>query len=163
MALGVIFIMLAITGYKRSFKTLFGVITEHSALTSKVATLNKKAKSNNSLTKEVAYLSKVIGQDGVSKEMIQQQIIKFVVENDPKISISDLQPIHVFKDENHIVITNQLDVTGSVNQLLKLGYDFEKKFEYSRVVSMNLYTTKKNNLSDVLHLKLIFQNYENNK
>jgi hypothetical protein len=163
MALGVIFIMLVITGYKRSFKTLFGVITEHRTLTSKVATLNKKAKSNNSLTKEVAYLSKVIGKDGVSKEMIQQQIIKFVVENDPKISISDLQPIHVFQDENHIVITNQLDVTGSVNQLLKLAYGFEKNFEYSRVVSMNLYTTKKNNLSDVLHLKLIFQNYENNK
>jgi hypothetical protein len=28
---------------------------------------------------------------------------------------------------------------------------------------MKFYTTKKNNKSDVLHLKMIYQNYENNK
>jgi hypothetical protein len=163
LALGVIFIMLGLTAYKRSFKTLFEVISEYKSLSSKVATLNKKSQNRLVLDKEVAYLDKILGKEGISKEVVQQQIISFATQNSSKVSINDLRPIHVFKDQNNTIITNQLDVTGNVNQLINLGYDFEKKFEYSRMVSMNFYTTKKDNKTEVLHLKMIFQNYENSK
>ena len=44
-----------------------------------------------------------------------------------------------------------------------MAYDFEKQYDYSRMVGIKLFTAKKNNKEEVLHLKMIFQNYENNK
>ncbi|MDX6191310.1 hypothetical protein SGQ83_18290 [Flavobacterium sp. Fl-318] len=162
-ALIVLFFMLSFTAYKRSFHTLFDVITEYRILSEKADNINKKAKNTNGLTRDLAYLDKIIGKEGVSKEMVQQGIISFASENSPGISISDLKPIHNFPEDDYHIITNQLDVTGNSNQLLKLAYDFEKKFNLSRIVSTSFYTTKNNNKSEVLHLKMIFQNYENNK
>ena len=135
-------------------------IFEDNVLYSKIDELNKKANNTKGLIEDVAYLDKIIGKEGTTKEMIQQGIVSFASENHAGISIHEVQPIHVFLDENYTIITNQLDVTGGANQLLLLGYDFEKKFDLSRITSMNFYTTKNNNKSEVLHLKLIFQNYE---
>lgn len=163
MALLLVFVMLSITAYKRSFSELFQVISDYKILSKKVEYLNKKANNSEKLINEVAYLDKIMGKEGTTKEMIQQGIISFVSENHAGISINEIQAIHVFSDENYTIITNQLDETGGANQLLQLGYDFEKKFNLSRVTSMNFYTTKNNNKSEVLHLKIIFQNYENNK
>jgi hypothetical protein len=162
-ALIVIFLMLSVTAYKRSFHTLFQVISEYRVLSRKVDDINKKANNTEGLIKDIAYLDKIIGKEGITKEMVQQGIVSFASEKHPQVSINDLQPIHVYPDDNYNVITNQLDVTGNTNQLLQLGYDFEKKFNFTRMVSMNFYTIKKNNKSEVLHLKMIFQNYENNK
>lgn len=162
LALCGIFFMLSITAYKRSFSALFEVIKEHKTLTKTTEDFDKKSNNADILDKEIALLDKTIGKEGVSKEKVQQSIVSFTSENHPQVSISDLQPIHVFSDENYKIVTNQLDVTGNANQLLKLGYDFEKQFKFSRIVSMNFYTAK-NNKSELLHLKIIFQNYENNK
>lgn len=159
----VVFFMLLITAYKRSFHTLFEVITEYKTLSEKTNAINKKANNTDKLSKEISYLDRVIGKEGITKEIVQQGIINFASTEDPKVSINDLQSSHVFSDENFRIVSNQLDVTGNCNQLLALGYGFEKKFDYSRIVSMNFYTIKKNNTSEVLHLKMIFQNYENNK
>jgi hypothetical protein len=142
---------------------LFQVLTEYKTLTLKVNEINKKGNSSDELIKEIAYLDKIIGKQEMTKEMVQQGIVSFVTENHPKVSINDLQSIHIFPDGNYTIITNQLDVTGNVNDLLQLAYDYEKKIDFSRIVSMNFYTAKKNNKAVVLHLKMNFQNYENNK
>jgi hypothetical protein len=162
-ALIVIFIMLSITAYKRSFSTLFQVISEHNDMSSKINQASKKSKSATLLVEEIERLDKMLGKEGVSKEVVQQEIVSFATVSNSKVSISDLQPIHTFLDENYAINTNQLDLTGNANELLRLGYDFEKQFSFSKVVNMNFYTIKNNNKSDVLHLKMIFQNYENNK
>lgn len=158
-----LFFILSVTAYKRSFHTLFDVVKEYRTLSKKADDINKKAKNTNGLMKDIAYLDKIIGKEGVTKEMVQQGIVSFASENSPEISINDLKPIHDFPEDNYHIITNQLDITGDSNQLLNLAYNFEKQFNLSRIVSMNFYTIKKNNKSEVLHLKMIFQNYENNK
>jgi hypothetical protein len=155
--------MIAITAYKRSFYMLIQVIKEHNTLSEKIKDVNKKASNSNNLVKEVTYLDRIIGKEGISKEIIQQEIVDFTSKRHPKVSINNLEPIHLFQDENHTIITNQIDVTGNVNQLLQLGYDFEKNFSDSRIINMHFYTTKNNNKTDLLHFKIIFQNYEKNK
>lgn len=162
-ALIILFFMLSITAYKRSFHDLFEVITTYKNTSKKAEDINKKTKNMDRLIKDVTYLDKIIGKEGITKEMVQQGIVSFASKNAPEVSISDLQPIHDYHEDDYRIITNQLDVTGNTDQLLKLAYDFEKKFNLSRIVSMNFYTTKNNNKSEVLHLKMIFQNYENNK
>jgi hypothetical protein len=161
-ALAVIFVMLSVTAYKRSFSALFEVIGEYRELSAKSEDIRKKSKNLKSLEREIAWLDNEIGKGGVTKQVVQQGIVGFAAEKHSGVSINGLEPIHAFSDGNYNIITNQLDVTGKVNELLRLGYDFEKSFTLSRPVSMNFYKEKKNNQSDVLHLKIIFQNYENN-
>lgn len=162
-ALVIIFFMLSIAAYKRSFSPLLEVISEHEILVTKADNFSSKSNNIEGLMKDIDNLNKTIGKQDVSKEMVQQGILSFVTERHPSISINELQPIHACDDANYTLITNQLDVIGNVNQLQQLGYDFEKKFKFSRMVSLNFYTKKNNNKSEPLHLKMIFQNYENNK
>jgi hypothetical protein len=160
LALVVLTLITTVTAYKRSFSTLIQVIKENKTLSEKIEDVNKKANNNDNLVEEVAYLDRLIGKEGVSKEVIQQEIVNFTTKRHPKVSINALEPIHLFKDENYTIITNQLDVTGNFNELLQLGYDFEKNFSDSRIVNMHFYVLKKNNKTDILHFKIIFQNYE---
>jgi len=162
-ALLAIFVLLGATAYKRSFSTLIGTISEYRELTAKNEDMRTKSGNTDALIKEISLLDKLIGKEGVTKEMVQQGIINFASKRHPALSVSDLQPIHVYSDSTYNIITNQIDMTGRAAQLLEMSYDFEKAFDYSRIVSMNFYTTKKNNKTEKLHLKLIFQNYENNK
>lgn len=161
-ALLLVFVMLVITSYKRSFSVLFQVIKVNKELTNNINQLAIKESGYAKLEAEVANLDKIIGKEGMSSEEVQQQIVNFATSK-ADVSISDLQAIHIADDENYIISTNQIDVTGNVNQLLQLGYSFEKNFDLSRLTSMNFYTVKKNNKVDKLHLKMIFQNYDNTK
>ncbi|OMQ11324.1 hypothetical protein [[Flexibacter] sp. ATCC 35103] len=158
-----IFFILSLTAYKRSFYPLFDVVKEYQTLSKRAENINKKTQNTNSLAKDIAYLDKIIGKEGVAKEIVQQGIISFASKNSPEVSINNLKAIHDFPEDNYHIITNQLDVTGNSNQLLNLAYSFEQKFNLSQIVSMNFYITKNNNKSETLHLKMIFQNYENNK
>lgn len=158
-ALLVLFVMLSVTAYKRSFRTLLEVRNENKILSENIEELHKKSKNTNKLLKEVEVLDQLIGKEGIAAQEVQQQIVNFST-NTPKVSISDLQPIHIVKDGNYTITTNQIDVIGNSNQLLQLSYAFEKNFNSSRLTSMNFYTTKKNNTTEILHLKMLFQNYK---
>ncbi|WP_157499386.1 hypothetical protein [Flavobacterium beibuense] len=162
-ALIAIFFILLFTSYKRSFSTLIGVVKENSELKDKVADLKNTSSDYNLLQSQIAAIDKIIGKEGINKEKIQQDIIDFITSNGKKTSIYHLQSIHEFSDDNYHIYTNEVDITGELNDLLKLTYDFEIKFNNSRLISMDFYTARKTNQSDILHLKLIFQNYENKK
>jgi hypothetical protein len=161
-ALILIFCMLSVAAYRRSFKGLIEVYAENKEL--KELSNNIKSKTDNidDLRNKVYQYDKFLGNQNVSNDVIQQEIIAFSSSH-KGISIHELETTHIFEKENYRVLTNQLDVIGNINELLKLTYDFETKFNFSRVISVNFYVKKKSNSSEELHLKIIFQNYENNK
>lgn len=154
--------MLSYTAYKRSFSTLISVMHENKELKEKAEVLGEKSQNIEALKADIDGLNKALGKEVKDKEKVQQDIIGLVPQYAKNASITDLRPIHEYNDENHNIYTNRLDVTGSLDDLLELSYNFERKYEFSRMVSMNLYTVKRNNNPDALHLKMIFQHYENN-
>jgi hypothetical protein len=160
-ALIAVFALLSITAYKRSFSTLLRLIAENKELVAKAEMASNGLKDFKQIKADLAVIDKVIGRDGVHKETVQQEIISFV-SNYRHVSIHDVQAIHEYTEKGIVAYTNQLDVTGATEPLLALVYDFEKKFLYSRLVNMKFYTVKKDNKESVLHLKMIFQNYEKN-
>ena len=159
-ALLVLFVMLVITAYKRSFSQLIASYGEYKTLSAKINEFKNKSHDLGKLQKDVAALDQILGKGGKSKEIIQQEIINFVANKHPEVAIDNIQPIHFFNDENFTIVTNQIVLTGNSNQLLKTVYDFEKEFETSKIVSMQFFTVKKNDKEEKLNLKLIFQNYE---
>jgi hypothetical protein len=161
-ALILVIFLLSLTAYKRSFKQLLEVYNENIDL--KELSNNIKSKTNDidKLRNKVTQFDKFLGNQNVSNDVIQQEIISFSTLH-KGVSISELTSTHVFENENYKVLTNQLDVIGNANELLKLIYNFETNFNFSRIISTNLYTKKKNNSNHELHLRIIFQNYESNK
>lgn len=160
-ALIVLFLMLSVAAYRRSFSTLINLVKENAQLSEKVENSSGAGTDIKKIQAELEAIDKVIGKTGADKEKIQQDIVSFATLHQG-ISINDMQAIHQFAGEGHIAYTNRLDVTGSFNELLNLAYEFEKNFTYSRLVNVNFYTVRKNNKPDVLHLKMIFQNYDKN-
>lgn len=154
-------VMLSIAAYRRSFSSLIDVINENRSLKSKLELMNRNSKSIDQLNSEIAKLDKMIGKDGVSKEKVQQGIVGYISENCGEVSINDMKPTHEFIDNNYKIYTYEIDLVGNFNQLIRCMYLLEKKFDYSKIVSSNFYATKKDNKNNVLHLKIIFQNYEN--
>lgn len=159
----VFFIILSIAAYRRSFSNLILLYKENIVQREKKALMNNQTPNIKALSTQVARLDKLIGKEGIEKEKIQQEIIDFSVKNSSEISINDLQPIHNFVYDDYQVYTYQVDLTGGYNELLDLTYKFEKQFDFSKIISLTFYTDKKNSKKEILHLKLIFQNYENNK
>ncbi|NHN27410.1 hypothetical protein FIA58_017150 [Flavobacterium jejuense] len=155
----IVFFMLTYTAYKRSFKNLIEVFKENKELTARSNDIASKSENLELLAMEIASYDKYLGNQNIARDIVQQEVIAFSTQHQG-ISINDLQAIHMFEGENYSIYTNQLDVTGNINDLMRLAYDFETKFNFSRVVSTNYYTVKKNNKNEILHLKILFQNYE---
>jgi hypothetical protein len=161
-ALILIFCMLSVAAYRRSFGSLIEAYKENKQLKELSNSIKSKTDNIDGLRNKVYQYDKFLGNQNVSNDVIQQEIIAFSTSH-KGISIQELETTHIFEEENYRVLTNQLDVIGNINHLLKLTYDFETKFNFSRVISMNFYVKKTSNSSEELHLKIIFQNYENNK
>jgi hypothetical protein len=159
LALVLLFVLLSITAYKRSFSNLIAAYNENKELTTLAEEINKKSKNLDKLSKEIALYDNYLGNQNVPVDIVQQEIVNFSTTHSG-ISINDLQSIHTFEGENYKAYSIQLDVIGNLNDLLKLAYDFETQFNSSRVVSTKFYKTKKNNTVEQLHLKIVFQNYE---
>lgn len=158
-ALLAVALMLSVAAYRRSFSTCLSAILEYRDLKEKSALVASKSNDLGSLSSEVAMLDNMVGKGNVEPETVQQNIVAFAGRFSGT-RIFDLQPIHQYADGGFNVVTNQLEVTGNYASLLKMAYGFEKEFKYARIVSMKFYTIKKHNVPDVLHLKLIFRNYE---
>lgn len=161
--LGILFIMLSIAAYRRSFSNLIDLYKENTMLADKKISMNSQSGTLFELQSEVKDLDRLIGKTGVEKENIQQEIIDFTIKNGRGVAINNIQTIHESIQNNYLIYTYQIDLTGNYNNLLQLTYEFEKRFDYSKIVSTTFYTESKNNKKETLHLNLIFQNYENNK
>jgi len=72
-----------------------------------------------------------------------------------------LEEIHKASDEYFNIYTNRLILTGAYGDLLNTTYNYEKKFEFSRVVSLRFYVEKEARTRKTrLFEQIIFQNYE---
>lgn len=159
-ALLLVFVMLSVAAYKRSFRSCLEVYSAYRSEAEKAASANDNRVQVASISADLALMDQLIGKNSDEKERIQQEIVRFITQSG-RAGIFDLQPIHQFTDAKYRIYTFQVDVTGNYEDLLRLAYDFEKQFVFSKLVGTNFYTLKKNNNQEVLHLKMTFQNYEN--
>ena len=158
----VIAIMLSITAYKRSFKLTINAFTELLEVEEQRHFLNSSHLNIKDLDQELLLLDELIGKKQMAPELVQQGILDFVSHHhNDMIKVHKLREIHTATDAKFKIYSNQLILEGTFNNLLKTIYNFEKQFQYARIVSVNFekkkdYSSKKTKL----FATLIFQNYE---
>ena len=94
-------------------------------------------------------------------QLVQQEILDFVTHGGYDVKIESVDEVHEASDNKFLIYSNQLTMEGTFEELLKVVYDFEKKFKYSRVVNINFFKKKDYRTRRTkLYAKIIFQNYE---
>lgn len=152
---------LALSGaaYKRSFSVLGDLLSENEKLKQAVVDDLNFQDGLQDLGQDLKMLDGQLGLQNLPKEQILQSYIKVIGQHE-NIEIFNIPEYHQSERENHRTITNFIEITGSLNNLLRLVYRLETEVSLSRIVSLHFYTIKAKDKSLRLHLKITFQNYE---
>lgn len=163
-AILVLFVVLGITAYKRSFKHTIASISLYSE-SKKSITENENAESTFiKLKQEASRLNGVIGKKNKNPEIIQNKILNFIDTQGFSSKISEISPLHYSENNYFKIYSNNITLTGDFNNLLASVYQFEKEFDFARIASVKLYTKNNYRISKKeLYCNIIFQNYENKK
>ncbi|OEK09141.1 hypothetical protein A8C32_10425 [Flavivirga aquatica] len=158
------FVLLFLASYKKTFKHTWVAKNQLKHVEKKLASTNNSFDSLYVLKEEIKSLDNLIGGHSLNPILVQQKILDFISRTDPKVNIVAIENVHLFKTKEFLIYSNQIELEGDYEKLLKLLYETEKYFNDSRVVSSEFYskknyTTKKQNL----FLKIILQNYEKAK
>ncbi len=161
LALIVIFMMLAVAAYRRSFSLTLTSYSESEELKSKLEMFQQNTSNIQDLDAEILFLDQLIGKEKTAPELVQLEILNFVTNRNKNVEVVSLEEIHNATDNGFLIYTNQLILEGSFDDLLETVYTYEKEFPYSRVINVSYFTKKEFKTEKTkLYTKIIFQNYE---
>jgi hypothetical protein len=154
-------IVLAITGYKRSFSLAIDAYDTLQSSRSKLAEVSNSRQKIAALKNEVTYLDQIIGKEAANADVVQQEILNTFNRIENGSDLVKLEEIHIANNDYFNIYTNQLILSGGYKDLLEATYRYEKEFDYSRVVSLKFFVEKEpRSRRKKLFEQLIFQNYE---
>ncbi|WP_299903208.1 hypothetical protein [uncultured Aquimarina sp.] len=154
-------VVLGITAYKRSFSMTIDAAKLLDESRQKLEKVSNSQQRITNLMAEVSYLDKLIGKEVANPDIVQQEILNTLTEINSEAELVKLEAIHKASDEYFNIYTNRLILTGSYGDLIHTTYDYEKVFDFSRVVSLKFYVEKEPRTRRTkLFEQIIFQNYE---
>jgi len=163
LAIIAISVLLGFTAYKRSFKLTLDAFSEYYELNEKLEEISSSSTTIQEVDTEIRFLDNLLGEESMEPVLVQQEILDFVTHKSNSVIVFDLAEVHEASDNKFLIYTNQLTIEGSFEELLKMVYEFEKEFPYSRVVNTSFFKKKDFKTRRIkLYAKLIFQNYEKN-
>jgi|GEM_PF-611803 len=161
LALLAIATLLGFAAYKRSFKLTLDAYHELSELSEQLIEINSSSNTVQELDTEILFLDNLLGEENMESVLVQQEILNFVTNKSKSVHVFDVAEVHEASDNKFTIHTNQLTIEGSFEALLKIVYEFEKEFPYSRVVNTSFFKKKDFKTRRIkLYAKIIFQNYE---
>ncbi|MDO5981439.1 hypothetical protein [Flavivirga spongiicola] len=150
--------------YKKTFKHTLAAKKELNHVKQKLANTDHSFNSLYTLKNDIKVLDKLIGGRSLNPIHVQQKILDFISKTDLIINIVSIEDVHVFADKEFLIYSNQIEIEGTYEALIKLLYETEKNFKDSRVVSSEFYSKKNYRTNkQTLYLKIILQNYEKAK
>ncbi|WP_345075317.1 hypothetical protein [Flavivirga amylovorans] len=130
----------------------------------KLANTDKSFNNLYVLKDDIKTLDKLIGGRSLNPINVQQKILDFISKTDLTINIVSIEDVHISRGEEFLIYSNQIELEGTYEALIKLLYETEKNFKDSRVVSTEFYSKKNYRTNkETLFLKIILQNYEKAK
>jgi len=156
-------VLLGLAAYKRSFKLTIDAYNEYNELREKLHEIKSSSNTIHELDAEILYFDNLLGKENMESVLVQQEILNFVTNKSVAVSVFELAEVHEASDKEFVIHTNQLTIEGGFEALLKMVYEFEKEFPYSRVVNTSFFKKKDFKTRRIkLYAKIIFQNYEKN-
>jgi hypothetical protein len=155
--------LLIATATKRCFYPLFCLIKENKNLKQQQYNIKLGSEKLKNLTGEIAAMELLVGKNMSDGVNVQKSILDFIISKHQKLSITNLGQEHIWINGDMTIKTNQIELTGNLDELIGVVFECEKQFQDSRVVSSCFFLKKENEEKKILCLKIIFQNYEKNE
>ena len=164
-ALLVMFILLCLVSYKRSFSLTLNAQAEIDEQESQLSKTEHVQSDIESLRIQIAQLNRNIGKSDIPPEKVSQEILAEIsaFSNSNSVELVQLEQTHSFQTVDFDIFSNQILVEGNYNGILSLAYHMENKFEYARLTNVELFAEKNHNSkTKKLYGKLLFQHYRQN-
>lgn len=162
-ALGIIFVLLLIVAYKRSFSLTLSSIQEIERLDLQLQNAEKAGFEINQLKLEINKINKVIGKENLSADQVQQLLLDRITDfsDQENIKLHGIEETHYFNTKDFEIYSSQMVVEGDFVSVLKLLYDLEKNVDYARVASTEFFVEENyRGKKKQLYAKILVQNFK---
>lgn len=158
----ILFVLMIMVSYKRSFSLTMNVSAEIESQEAKKIAAQHAQSDLELLHIQVSQLDRNIGKSDMEPDQVQQEILGTIADYSKRneVNLEQLEATHNYETVDFNIYSNLVAVKGSFNGILSLAYFMENEFEYARLTNLSLYkeknlTTKK----EELYGKLLFQHY----
>jgi hypothetical protein len=156
----IIFALLFVVSYKRSFK----LTLETSAYLSELEITKKQAIMSQTdlldLRKDIVQINKTIGKENVSIEQVQQSFLSFFENKSSNLVVNQIDEVFTFDHPDFKINTLKIDIRGNYIQLLRFIYHLENEFEEARLINSSFHIFTNGELNNKqLFCTLLLQNY----
>ena len=157
-----LFILLAMVSYKRSFVLTLNLGKEIDQQELQKAGIQQSGKKIELLNLEIQQINNNLGKTDEMPDKVQQELLQ-KISNFPSgydVTIEAFNNTHLFESVDYKILTNEVLLEGNFNGLLKAIYKLEKEFEYARIINTDIYKTKEyGEKQSKLYAKILFQHY----
>lgn len=158
------FILVVLACYKKTYKHMFAAKKELNTVEQKLVNTDDSYSIVSNLKYDITQLDNLIGGQTKNPQFVQQDILDFISKTNYKVDIVSIEDMHIYEGEEFNVFTNQIEVEGSYEALVKLLHQIETYFKNSRVTNTSFYSRKNYKTKrKQLFLKIILRNYEKAK
>ena len=159
-ALLVIFILLALASYKRSFVLSILANEEIARQKTNMANIDNSEYNLQKLLQSVSVLDKTIGESNLKPDRIQQEIFNSISSNNHNVIVESIEETHVYKTIDFSILSNEVILQGRFNDLTETIYDLETNFKFARLINVEFYKRKQiSTKTTKLYAKILFQHY----
>jgi hypothetical protein len=160
-ALLILAVLLIAVSYKRSFKVTLETIDAKQELEQKIEKAHFAVRDIRHTQREIAFLNRLLGEDNVTIEKVQQSFLVFLEKNSNDIIVYQVDEVLKFKHPDFSINTHRVILKGKFIPTLQFLYQLEKEFDLAKLVSLNFEYKKFNSEEkEQLYTTLLLQNYE---
>lgn len=155
-----LFVVLGIAAYKRSYSVTIDLINLNSELKIKRDEAEKSKDQLMKKQKEILIVNQIIGKENIPNEIVQQAFLSFVDSTGTGVQVERMEEVYRYDHPDFIINTNEITIKGNYSSSLKFIYSLEKNFNYARLVSLRYFTKhNREKNTDELFVTLLLQNF----
>lgn len=157
-----IFILLAMVSYKRSFILSISVMKEIKQQKSQMLDTKNTTKKIELLALEIKQINHNLGKTDQSSDKVQQALLH-AISSFPRsygLTIETINNTHLFSSVDYKILTNEVLIEGNFVGLTRAIHKLEKEFEYARIINTDIFKTKEyGEKKSKIYAKILFQHY----
>lgn len=164
LALLVLGVLLIAVSYKRAFRISIETYRYLQELTVKQQEAVVSSRDIQSIQVEIATLNKLLGNENVALEEVQQGFLNFIAKYGTGVDVQEMEEVYAFDHPDFRINTFKINIKGPFLSQLRFIYSLERKFNDAQLIHANTFFRKNLDLDkDELITTLLLQNYVQNK
>lgn len=158
----VVFLLLAMVSYKRSFVLSINVNREITQQELQKKSIGRSDEKLKLLHAEIERMNRNLGKTDQSSDKVRQELLKkiSILQSAHAVRIESISNAHIFNSIDYKILTHEVLLEGSFRGLLGLINNLENNFTYARIINAKIYKSVTYGESkSKVYAKLLFQHY----